>query len=126
MDLKKFDKIPEIFENSKEILEKILKVKLTFYGKPGISKTYKISGDFNLGWFGLFNNKFERFVLYLNNYDGKYSSDLLFMSNARRKDYSKRTEVAQKLEDMLEIILPHLEIILYMFYYPKGFLKLQA
>lgn len=79
MDLEKFDKIPEIFENSKEILEKILKVKLTFYGKSGISETYKISGDFNLGWFGLFNNKFERFVLYLNNYDGKYSSDLLFM-----------------------------------------------
>ena len=100
MDLEKFDKIPEIFENSK----KILKVKLTFYGRSGVSETYKISGNFNSGFLGLFNNKFERFVLYLNNYDGKYSSDLLFMSNARRKDYSKRTEVAQKLEDMLEIL----------------------
>lgn len=105
MDLKKFNKIPEIFENSKKILEKILKVKLTFYGKSEISENYKISGDFNTGLFGLFNNKFERFVLYLNNYDGKYSSDLLFMTNARRKDNSKRTEVAQKLEDMLEILV---------------------
>lgn len=104
MDLKKFDKIPEIFENSKKILEKILKVKLTFYGKSGVSETYKISGDFNSGLFRLFDNKSERFVLYLNNYDGKYSSDLLFMTNVGRKDNSKRSEVAQKLEDMLEIL----------------------
>ncbi len=105
MDLEKFDKIPEIFENSKKILEKILKVKLTFYGKPGISETYKISGDFKSGLFGLFTNKFERFVLYLNNHDGKYSSDLLFMANTGRKDKSKRTEIAQKLEDMLEVLV---------------------
>ena len=105
MDLEKFNEIPKIFENSKKILEKILKVKLTFYGKAGISKTYKISGDFNTGLFGLFNNNFERFVLYLNNYDGKYSSDLMFMTNIHRKDNSKRTEVAQKLEDMLEVLV---------------------
>ena len=43
-------------------------------------------------------------MLYLNNYDGKYSSDLLFMTNVGRKDNSKRSEVAQKLEDMLEIL----------------------
>ena len=105
MDLEKFNEIPQIFENSKKILEKILKVKLTFYGKSGVSETYKITGQFNSGLFGLFDNKSERFILYLNNHDGKYSSDLLFMTNARRKDNSKRTEVAQKLEDMLEVLV---------------------
>ena len=43
MDLEKFDKIPEIFQNSKKSLEKVLETKLTFHEKPGVPETWQIS-----------------------------------------------------------------------------------
>ena len=73
MDLEKFDKIPEIFENSKESLEKVLGVKLTFHEKPGVPKTWQISG--------LLNQNGERFLLALNSQDGKYSSNITLVVN---------------------------------------------
>ena len=97
MDLEKFDKIPEIFQNSK----KILKVKLTFYGKPGVPETWQISG--------LLNENGERFLLALNSHDGKYSSSITLVvnenTNVLMSDPRKGIELAQKLEDMLEILV---------------------
>ena len=101
MDLEKFDKIPEIFENSKESLEKVLGVKLTFHEKPGVPKTRQISG--------LLNQNGERFLLALNSHDGKYSSNITLVvnenTNILMSDPKKGIELAQKLEDMLEILI---------------------
>lgn len=101
MDLEKFDKIPEIFENSKESLEKVLGVKLTFHEKPGVPKTWQISG--------LLNQNGERFLLALNSQDGKYSSNITLVvnenTNILMSDPKKGIELAQKLEDMLEILI---------------------
>lgn len=101
MDLEKFDKIPEIFENSKESLEKVLGVKLTFHEKPGVPKTWQISG--------LLNQNGERFLLALNSQDGKYSSNITLVvnenTNILMSDPKKGIELAQKLEDMLEILV---------------------
>lgn len=101
MDLEKFDKIPEIFENSKESLEKVLGVKLTFHEKPGVPKTWQISG--------LLNQNGERFLLALNSHDGKCSSNITLVvnenTNILMSDPKKGIELAQKLEDMLEILI---------------------
>ena len=101
MDLEKFDKIPEIFENSKESLEKVLGVKLTFHEKPGVPKTWQISG--------LLNQNGERFLLALNSQDGKYSSNITLVVNENTNILmsvpKKGIELAQKLEDMLEILI---------------------
>lgn len=101
MDLEKFDKIPEIFQNSKENLEKVLGVKLTFHEKPGVPKTWQISG--------LLNQNGERFLLALNSQDGKYSSNITLVvnenTNILMSDPKKGIELAQKLEDMLEILI---------------------
>ena len=101
MDLEKFDKIPEIFQNSKESLEKVLGTKLTFHEKPGVPETWQISG--------LLNENGERFLLALNSHDGKYSSSITLVvnenTNVLTSDPKKGIEVAQKLEDMFEILV---------------------
>ena len=101
MDLEKFDKIPEIFKNSKESLEKVLGTKLTFHEKPGVPETWQISG--------LLNENGERFLLALNSHDGKYSSSITLVvnenTNVLMSDPKKGIELAQKLEDMLEILV---------------------
>ena len=100
MDLEKFDKIPEIFQNSKKSLEKVLETKLTFHEKPGVPETWQISG--------LLNENGERFLLALNSHDGKYSSSITLVVNENTNvlinDPKKGIELAQKLEDMLEIL----------------------
>ena len=100
MKSEKFNKIPEIFNKNKESLEKVLGTELTFYEKKAVKDTWQISG--------LINKNGERFLLALNNFDGKFSYNITLVtaegSNILIFDPQKGIEKAKELKSMIEIL----------------------
>lgn len=98
--MEKFNRIPEIFSRNKESLEKVLGTELTFHEKKAIKDAWQISG--------LISKNGEKFLLALNNFDGKFSYNITLItaegSNVLIFDPEEGIEKAKRLESMIEIL----------------------
>ena len=100
MKSENFNRIPEIFNKHKESLENVLGTELTFYEKKAVKDTWQISGSTN--------ENGEKFLLALNNFDGKFTYNITLVtaegSNVLIFDPQKGIEKAKELKSMIEIL----------------------